>query len=219
MTSVGDIKILISKIDDLVNNEKSEQMDDTFWHESGAKLLVFIDQTIKKPELINSLTPRDYKAKNNVCLLASLFTILPRISNVNEPFKNYFWDTRSIDNVESYEDVKENVISFYELALSRCCSHISQLLGDRFHYVQKLLLKNIFCTDEICSIFASDIYMFIYRIIHPNHKMPMCLLVMNMCRIAPTEALLKGAALINRMKHPVVNFENPKYAYYLDCSA
>lgn len=219
MTSVSDIKILISKINDLVNNKKCEQLDDTFWHESGAKLLVFIDQAIKKPELINSLTPRDYNAKNNVCLLASIFNILPRISNVNEPFKNYIWDTRSSDNVESHEDVKENVISFYELALSRCCSHISQLLGDRFHYIQKLLLSKIFCKDDICSIFASDIYMFIYRIIHPNHKMAMSLLVMNMCRIAPTEALLKGAALINRIKHPLVNFENPKYAHYLEFSA
>lgn len=218
MTSVGDIKILISQISQLAGTEKGDQEDDTFWHESGAKLLVFFDQIVDKPELINSMTPKDY-SESNVCPLGAAFKILARISNVNEPFRNYIWDTRTTDNVEAPAEQKENMISFYELALSRCCSYIGQLLGDRFHYVQKLLLKNVFSSSNVCSLFASDIYMFIIRIIHPNHKMSMCLLVMNMCRLAPTESLVKGAALINRMKHPVVNFENPKYTRYLTFSA
>lgn len=203
MISVDDIKILILRINQAASNEKCDQKDDTFWHESGAKLLVFYDHVVIKPEVINSLTPKDY-SKINVCPLEATFHILARISNVNEPFKNYIWDTRTIDNLESSKEQEENVISFYELALSRCCSYISQLLGDRFHYVQKLLLKNIFSMNDICSLFASDIYMYIARIVNPKQKLSMCLLVINLSKIAPIEAQVKGAALINRIKHPLL---------------
>lgn len=207
METAEDIKQLITTIKELEESGKADEESYDFWADAGARILIFMDSVVRVPEKVNALTPREY-SKKNICILESNFNILARMSNyANEPFDNKIWSQENV-----------NTISFYELAQSRCCGWISQLLGDRFNYVQKLLIKNIFSNSEVCSLFASDIYMFVMRLMHSNHKMSMCQLIMNLCRIAPPEAFVKGAALINRFKHPIVNFENPKYQYLLDFS-
>lgn len=102
--------------------------------------------------------------------------------------------------------------SSYEVSMTKCAAYICCCPGDKFQLVQKLLLKHIFSESDVRSLFASDLYMFAYRLIHPDFRTPMCQIVMNLCKIAPPEILTKGAALVNRMKNPNINFLNPKYA-------
>lgn len=210
MTSKDEIRELIERINNLGhNNEKANEESEEFWRDSGARLLIFIDQLVVKTESTFAWVPKDISNHKN-CILTAIFNILANMSDVNRSFNNSAWNDD--------DNPKENLISFYELALSRCCSLICQQLSDRFQYIQKLLIKNLFNSSDVCSFFASDIYMFIFRLISPAQRMAMCQLVMNLCRIAPPDKLVNGAALINRFKHPVVNFENPKYQYLMDFS-
>ena len=185
-----EIRSLIIKINGLIKGQDSAQ-DDEFWEEAGLKILAFIDSIVTSHTSVNAWTPKEY-SEDNICLFNCLFNILANIRHPKRPFRS-------------------GAISFYELALSRACALISQILGDRFPYIQKTLIKHIFGPSNVCSFMASDIYIFIFRIAHPNRKIAICQIIMNLCRIAPPEALVKGAALINRFKHPIVNFENPKY--------
>lgn len=188
-----------------------------FWHEAGAKILAFIDEITLQSERVNKWCPKGFSSHNN-CLIATLFRITDKIANVNQPFLSELFD--ELRKVSGLTDGSQdrNKISFYELAYSRCCSFISQLLGDRFGYIQKLLIKNVFGPSNVCSLLASDIYIFVMRIVHPNRRISMCQIVMHLCRMSPPEALVKGAALINRIKNPIVNFENTKYQHILNFS-
>lgn len=191
------------------------------WKELGAKLMIAIDKIVITPELVNNSIPKDY-SQDNACPISSTFVILKHMISVNQPFNHELWrdyqeqGMRELAGDENKLTPTANQISFYELALSRCCSIICKILSNRLQYLQKLLLKNIFGTINVCSLFASDIYMFIFRIIHPHQKTAMCQILMNICRYAPPEAVVNGAALVNRLKHPVVNFDNPKYMSILD---
>lgn len=220
MVVPDNINRLILNIANLVESNKSHSADSKFWNDAGTDILIFIDETVTNSSQVNAMTPRDY-SKENHCVLETMFIILDELENVNCPFQNDVWNNhirKLNDEIHLTDKLEENKISFYELAFSRCCAYITQLLGDRFTYVQKLLIKYLFGSSNVCSLFASDLYMFVLRIIHPHQKMAMCVIIMNMCRSAPREALVKGAALINRAKHPIINFENPKYQYLLDFS-
>lgn len=223
MASLDEARQLMESIKELVESGKAEDEGEEFWSDAGAKLMIFIDGLVQKPERVNAMTPKDY-SKNNICIIATIFTVLKNITGVNEPFNNTVWNQRYEkgevigDDEEKYPPEEINTISFYELAISRCCAWICQLLGDRYSYIQKLMIKNIFGSDEVCSLFASDIYMFLLRLMPSNQQMIMCQLIMNICRMAPPDAFVRGAALINRIKHPIVNFGNSKYQYLLDFS-
>jgi hypothetical protein len=117
-----------------------------------------------------------------------------------------------LDHIDTEEPTTQGGLSSYEFLMSKCAAYICCCTGDRFQSLQKILLKHIFSESDIRSFFASDLYMFTYRLIHPDFRVPMCQIVMNLCKIAPPEALTKGAALIKRMKNPDINFLNPKYA-------
>lgn len=215
MAITPDIKALIETINRHAKGDDLQDRDQ-FWDSAGAKLLTYIDDIILNPSKVNAITPKDF-CEQNTCILAAIFIVLENIEDVNKPVRR---DSES--TIETSRQGNEsnffgvNRISFYELAFSRCCSFVCQLLGDRFQYVQKLLIKHIFGQSNVCSLFASDLYMFVMRIVHPNRRMAMCQIIMNLCKLAPPEALVKGAALINRIKDPVINFENPKYQFLLD---
>lgn len=192
------------------------------WKELGARLLIAIDKIVVSPELVNASIPKDY-SHDNACPINSMFIVLSHMISANKPFDQEEWREYQEKSVQQLLDTNNfiptiNEISFYELALSRCCSIVCKMLSNRLQYLQKILLKNIFGQSNICSLFASDIYMFIFRIIHPHQKTAMCQILMNICRYCPPEAVVKGAALVNRLKHPVVNFENPKYQWLIDFS-
>lgn len=211
------IKILIKNINDIIRSEETAEKSDQLWTNAGAELMIFIDESVTDSLIVNAITPKDY-SRENECVLDTLIKVVQNMKDVNRPFRNDMWDIHQ-NQQSGFIDRRENMISFYELALSRCCSFISQILGDRLPYIQKLLLKYLFNSSSTVSYyFASDIWMFILRIIHPCHKTAMCLIIMNICRIAPREVLANGAALINRSKHPDINFQNPKYQYLLDFS-
>lgn len=201
MPTSEEIRSLIVKI----KNPESTSENDHFWCDATASLLAFIDDIIQNCEQISIWIPRDY-SEENICILEAIFFILDNVSDINRPFHNTNWDPA------------ESLLSLYELALSRCCAFICQALADRFHYIQKLLLKNIFSESHVRSMFASDVYMFIYRIIHPNQKTSLCQIIMNLSRLAPPDARVKAAALINRLKHPIINFGNHKYQHLIDLS-
>lgn len=110
----------------------------------------------------------------------AIIGLLDTIEDVNKPFK---------DN-----------ISFYEFSLARCCSIICQLTADKFQHTQKVLIKHIFSESNVRSLFASDLYMFILRIAHPNARKAMSKIIENLCKLAPPEANVKGTVLINRIK-------------------
>lgn len=222
MTTPAELRNILEKIHK-VNNETEINPDrkEEVWKDLGADLLIAIDKLVVFPELVNASIPRDYSPEN-ACPVAGMFSILSNMISVNKPFSNHTWDSyqegsrQSADGQLPSSQAQIAQVSFYELAMSRCCGLICELLGDRVQYIQKLLLKNIFGLNNVCSLFASDMYMFIYRIIHPHQKMAMCQIIMNICRYAPPEAVVKGAALVNRLKHPIVNFENSKYLNILE---
>lgn len=214
--SQDEIKKSIVYVKDLVESGKAAEKIDEL-SDAGSRLLMIIDKIVNTSEKVSTWIPKEYSNDNN-CILVTIFCILEHLPNVNQPFNNKIWLNRDsqINDTNDVKTKQDNKISFYELAISRSSSLICQLLGDRFSYIQKLLIKNLFGNSHVCSLFASDLYMFIFRIIHPHHKQGMCQIIMNLCRLAPPEAVIKGAALINRFKHPVVNFENPKYQYLLE---
>ena len=109
-----------------------------------------------------------------------------------------------------------NELSHYEGTFTKCAKFICQQDRDTFPKVQKCLLKHLFDKSYVRSVFASDLYIFMLRLVSPAHQSSMCQIVMNLCRLAPPEALAKGAALINRINNPVVNFKNPKYERILE---
>lgn len=131
-----------------------------------------------------------------------------------EEFDAYIY---SLD-VNDVNKPRENELSYYEATFTKCAKFICQQDRDKFSKVQKILLKHLFDHSYVRSLFASDLYVFILRLVSPAHQSSMCQIVMNLCRLAPPEALVKGAALINRINNPVVNFKNPKYERILDFS-
>lgn len=219
MIPKDEVDELISEIHKLVLNNEAYKKDPEFWHESAAKSMIFIDELIKKSEAVNSFIPKNYDISlTQPCILEVMFEILDNIPDVNVPFKNCLWErhiqeSSPSDNESTFSNL---ATSTYELIFSRCCSLISQMLGDRFPYVQKLLIKNLFSQSHIKSILSSDIYMFIMRLFNNHQQTAMCQLIMNLCKHAPPDGLAKGAALINRIKHPFINFESPRYQYLLD---
>lgn len=223
MITKEELKESVQTINDLIKQGITESKDDLYWQDIGAQILILIDQVVKNSLIANSLIPKVY-SKANPCFLELLFPLLTQMKSVNNPFECDLWDKHINNNKEdpSFEcEIKlqeQCKLSFYELAYSRFCSFVCQLLGDRFPYIQKLLIKHIFGTSYICSYFSSDIYMFMVRVIHPHQKMGMVQLIMNICRLAPPDAFVKGAALINRIKHPIVNFEHANYQYLLELS-
>lgn len=198
---MGDLKIFIRDIESLIESGDAEVQSDEFWNETGSRVLEIIDSLIESDK-VNFTTTKDYE-KDHLTILEILFDTLIYVPDLNRPFTYHRED---------------NMISYYELAYSRCCAYICQLLPDRFPYIQKLLIKFLFSQHHPCSLLASDVYVLVMRIVHPNQRMAMCQIIMNLCRIAPPDALVKGAALIRRVKHPVVNFENPRYGNVLDLS-
>lgn len=215
MSADDDIRNLMERISKLANPDHPGGESEQIWLESAAQIFVSIEETILKSERVNQQTPKDY-TEDKHCPLATVFQILPHISNPNHPYLCSLYDDLQKQSGLSDIYTHENKLSFYELAYSRCCAFITQILGDRFAYVQKLMIKHIFSPNNICSMMASDIYIFLMRNVHPNRKMSMCLLIMNLCKLAPPEAVVKGAALINRIKHPIVNFQNSNYQHILD---
>lgn len=107
-------------------------------------------------------------------------------------------------------------LSYYEGTFVKCAKFICQQDREKFPQAQKILLKHVFDKSYVRSLFASDLYIFILRLVEPSHQSSMCQIVMNLCKLAPPEALVKGAALINRINNPVINFKNPKYDRILD---
>lgn len=105
-----------------------------------------------------------------------------------------------LDEVDANEPT-ENGLSYYETAISKCATYICCCPSDKFQPLQKLLLKHVFSESDIRSLFASDLYMFIYRLIHPDFRLPMRQIVMNLCKLAPSERLVKGEALVKRMSN------------------
>lgn len=204
------IKALLKEIRELVENGMTYSKDELYWRHTGNELLTYIKSILSSPEKINLWIPKDYNS-DKLSLLESIFVVLDHLSDPNGPLP------RDLLNEEADSEY-HGIGSFYELAFARCCSMICLILGDRFSYIQKLLIRHLFNESNLCSFFASDLYVFILRIIHPHRQMALCQVIMNMCRRAPREALVKGAALINRIKHPVVNFENPKYQDLLELS-
>lgn len=196
---MADLKTFIREIKSLIDSGEAETKGDEFWLATGSRTLDIIDSVVDTGKA-NFSTPKEY-SKETPCILDILFDTLVYLPNPNRPF--------------SYNR-EDNLISFYELAYTRCCTYICQLLGDRTAYVQKLLIKYLFSQHYICSMLASDVYVFIMRIIHPNQRTAMCQLVMNLCQVAPPDAVTKGASFIDRVKHPTVNFDNPRYRHVLD---
>mgnify|MGYP007110335080 CR=1 FL=1 len=131
-----------------------------------------------------------------------------------EEFDAYIYslDAKEVNKLQT------NGLSYYEETFTTCAKFICQQDRDSFPKVQKCLLKHIFDKSYVRSMFASDLYMFVFRLVSPAHQSSMCQIVMNMCRLAPPDALAKGAALINRINNPVVNFKNPKYERILEFS-
>lgn len=223
MTTKEELKESIQEINELIKEGIAKDKDDDYWQDIGARILILVDQVVKNSLIVNFLIPKVY-SNTNPCLLELIFSVMEKIRTVNQPFESDSW-TKYLTNEKEgpTHDCKtanqeNDKLSFYELAYSRFCSIVCQLLGDRFPCVQKLLIKYIFGESYVCSFLASDIYMFMMRIIHPHRKMGMVQLIMNICRLAPPEAFVKGAALINRIKHPIVNFEHANYQYLLDLS-
>lgn len=213
ITDSEGIRRLLSDIAEHSKSGSARDRDETYWLETGLKLLKFIKSLLDSPEKVRDWTEEwteEYSA-DKICLLGSIFVVLDNVSNPSQ-----LLDDEQRMNQLDYGH--KFVISFYELAFARCVSMISLIRANRFRYLQKMLIRHIFGKSYTCSLFASDIYMFIFRIVHPHRQMEMCQLIMNFCRRAPSEAFVKGAALINRFKHPVINFENPKYQYLIEIS-
>lgn len=225
MDCVNEIHTLIREVNQIIEGNQESTKPAQYWLESGAKILIYIDNNIVNNIAINNGTPKDYSSSSE-SILECIFHVIANVPRVNDPYQHDLWSQHLVATTKFFPDdledngqddpASENLISFYELALSRFCSFTCQLLGDKLHYVQKLILKHVFGENNVCSLFASDIYTFLYRVVHPDHKYAMCQLVMNMCKIAPPQLLIKGAALINRLNNSSVNFENPKYSYLLD---
>lgn len=119
-----------------------------------------------------------------------------------------------ISYLDSNDDVNqplEEGLSLYELTFRACAAFICRSPGDKFAQLQKLLLKHVFSESDVRSLFASDVYTFLTRLVHPDYRKAMCQLVVNLCKIAPPSIMVKGAALVNRLRDPEVNFANPKY--------
>lgn len=211
ITDAENIKKLLLEINELVKSGSDRDLDETFWLMTGIKLLTFIRDLLDSPEKVRDWTEEwteEYSA-DKLCLIGSIFVVLYNIPNPSQRLNDEL-----MDGQPKYGD--KFVISFYELAFARCISMISLIRANRFRYLQKMLIRHIFGKSYVCSLFASDLYMFIFRIIHPHRQMEMCQLIMNFCRRAPSEAFVKGAALINRINHPTINFENPKYQYLME---
>lgn len=188
----------IADIKSLVREGRLEDQNQEFWIETASKVLDYIDSIVASGKA-NASAAKDYN-KDEPTILEILFETVAHVPNLNRPF--------------TYNR-EDNSISYYELAYSRCCTYICQLLGDKFPYIQKLLIKYLFGQNYASSILASDVYVFIMRVVHPNQRTSMCQIVMNFCKLAPPDALVKGAALINRVKHPTLNFTNPRYQHIL----
>lgn len=220
MATRDNLKNSLKLLDDLVKKGIIENETDEYWRDIGAKILILIDQAVKNSTIANSLTPKVY-TEECLCPLKLIFPILNQMVAANEAFESDLWSKQTNRDQEDQNLIYQQAgtsHSFYQLAYSRFCSFLCQLLGDRIPYVQKLLIKHIFDESYICSFFASDIYMFMMRIVHPSKRTGLAQLVMNVCRLAPPEAFVKGAALINRIKHPIVNFEQANYQYLLELS-
>lgn len=202
------VKVLLTDINELIRTETLYTKSEAYWLNTGIELLTFIRTLLASPEKVNQWTPKEYNS-DRLSLLESIFIVLEHVPNPNRLLPD---DLLSI--TASHET--SIAVSIYELAFTRCSSMISLSLGDRFSFIQKLLIRNLFGGSFLRSFLASDLYIFILRIIHPHRQMAMCQIIMNLCRRAPNEALVKGAALIIRIKHPVINFENPKYQDLLE---
>lgn len=217
MLTQAEIHSLMNDIQRLSHGDDNSEKDVSFWTNSAANIMIFLDDLIRKSENVNFWIPKSLNKKpQNFSMLELLFDIIGYVPDPNKPFGNQIWlsylEDKAIDESEDgFGDINDQ-FSLYELIYSRCCLIISQMLSDRFAYVQKLLLKYVFSTDSaIRSLLASDLYVFIMRLINKQAKAAMCLLVMNMCKVAPNESLVNGVALINRIKHPFINFESPLY--------
>lgn len=191
-------------IKELKNLENFNDKDDNFWRESGSNVLICTRQIILRTDKINTWIPNNFDASTNcVCLLKTFFIIIDNISEVNLPFRDETWnkfinESNSDDEREQIQR-SETIYSFYELALAHFCALVSCLAGDRFKYTQALLIQQLFGSSDICSIFASDVYAFITRIINPIQKTALCQLIFNLCKIAPPKEVVRGAALMDRI--------------------
>lgn len=216
MISNDELRELITKIHQISLDGGGTSQDRSYWNKSAAKALIFIDNLVKKSEAVNAWIPKNYNVgSNNSSILELMFELLDNAQDVNLPLTDELWTKHLLDN-RNEELPHYGMISLYELILSRCCSLISQILGDRFPYVQKLLIKNLFEGSPVRSFLASDIYMFILRLSNQQQKAAICQLIMNLCKLAPPQALTRGASLINRVKHPFINFESPRYRELLN---
>lgn len=217
MVTNAELQKLVSQINSLVLSNQAEQKSAEFWYDSAAKSLIFIEELVTKSEGVNAWIPKNYNPPSDgSSILEMMFEVIENVPDVNRPLDSHIWsDYLMQSTVEAH---KCSATSLYELVVSRCCALISQILGDRFHYVQKVLIKNLFSRSHVKSILASDIYAFILRLFNQQQKAAMCQVIMNLCKLAPPDALAKGASLLNRAKHPFINFESPRYQSLLDFS-
>lgn len=174
---------------DVINNQ-------IVWRDIAVNIMSLLDDLIENPAKITAWIGKDYVV-NTCSPLEAIIILLSLLDNPNEPLA----------------DATE--MSFYQLAYAKFCTFCTQLVGDRFCHVQKLLIKYIFEGPDICSLFASDCYMFIIRIVSPNHRDALIQILMNLCKQAPKEQVYRAAAMINRVQHPTINFDNSKYEYII----
>lgn len=211
------IRSLIFEVNKLVSEDRTHEKDLEFWYDSTAQVLIFIDSLLPRSETVNSWIPKSLgKVSANISIIELLFNLLGNLPEPNMPFKNRLWldhiKEGALSDSDTTFDPSQYNVSIYELIFSRLASLFSQMLGDRFPYVQKILLKNLFTTNcPSRSMMASDLYVFLMRLLSRQQSAAMCQIVMNLCRAAPKDSLLNGAPLINRIKHPFVNFESPLY--------
>lgn len=208
MVNRDDITSVINETNQLYLENKLDQKESEYWSDNAAKVLIFVDDLMIKSESVNCWIPKNLNKGNaNFSIIELMFTILDNVTNANIPFENTLW-SEHLQMLASQEFGAQDT-SLYELMYSRFCSLFTQMLGDRFPYVQKILIKNLFSTSPVRSVMASDLYVFLMRPLSKHQRTAMCQIVMNMCKLAPPEALVPGVSLINRIGHPFINFESP----------
>lgn len=211
MIDIQEVQDLISNInlldDDGGIDRRSSDDDSKFLKDATVDLMIFTRQNLSNVELVSKLIPKKYTNSSNiVCLLKSYFIIikLSSSSKLNSPFVNKKWTSFINSQLSTtpqninHQQICDN-ISLYALALSHCCALISQIYGERFKYIQTVLTKYLFSDSTECSLFASDIYMFITRLINPIHLSNISQFVFNICKFAPSKKVVMGAALVDRM--------------------
>lgn len=217
MTDAEDIKRIISEIGQLNSDDKLHEKAPLFWYDNLARILIFIDDLVCKSEAVNVWLPKSLnKSTANFSIIELLFDFVEYVPNLNVVFKNDLWlshlEQKAYSDNDATFDIAQYNVSVYETIYSRISSVFTQMLGDRFSYVQKILIKNIFqCDCPGRSVMASDLYVFLMRLLNKPQRAAMCQIIMNFCKVAPPNALVNGVALINRIKHPFINFESPLY--------